>query len=234
MEGAFLQGLFRTVGARFTHALIRHGLRSQFRGIYLLEKTQPPSNRSAILFANHHYWWDVYLTYWLVCVHWGRSAIGWMEQARRFPPFGAVGALPFPSNDPLRRARVVRYTLERLRVHPSVLILFPEGRLHGGESLLPFERSLHWLAMRLPDTPLLPLAIHLVPKVHQYPCAYLMVGAPFHCDADEAEWLQQARHSLESLLQTLRAKVATPEGTEEFECILRGKLSAHERWCANG
>jgi 1-acyl-sn-glycerol-3-phosphate acyltransferase len=116
-------------------------------------------SRPVILFANHHYWWDGYLGYWLIRA-WGRSMVVWMEAYRRFPPFRATGALPFPPDDPQVRARTVRRTVQILRTEPAALLLFPEGVLHGDtERLLPFQRSLHWLACRVPQATLLPLAI---------------------------------------------------------------------------
>lgn len=235
MEGAFLSGGFRWLAARLTHWLIERSLRSHFCAVYLRLSAPPDAERGAILFANHHYWWDGYLAYWLVCATWRRDGIVWMEQWRRFPPFGVLGAMPFPPHQPVRRATTIRRTLKRLQTGNPVLVLFPEGVLHRSEGVLPFGRALHWLAQKMPDLPLIPLAIHIEPRYHQYPCAYLSLGAPFRNNAPESEWLAQARATLEAELASLRASVQTITSDEQhracgFECLLRGKLSAHERW----
>jgi len=189
-----------------------------------------------ILFANHHYWWDGYLGYWLIRA-WGRSMVVWMEAYRRFPPFEALGALPFPPDDPQVRARTVRRTVQILRTEPAALLLFPEGVLHGDtERLLPFQRSLHWLACRVPQAMLLPLAIHIEPSYHQYPRAYLSVGAPFHSTATEpTEWLTEAAGALETLLRQTRADARAALTDDEhaaqgFQVLLQGTRSIHERF----
>jgi 1-acyl-sn-glycerol-3-phosphate acyltransferase len=193
--------------------------------------------RPVILFANHHYWWDGYLGYWLIRA-WGRRMVVWMESYRRFPPFGAIGALPFPPDDPMARARTVKRSVQALRTEPATaLLLFPEGTLHGDtERLLPFQRSLHWLACRLPQATLLPLAIYIEPSYHQYPRAYLSVGAPFHSAAtDETEWLTEAAGAVEQLLRQTRADARAALTDDEhtargFQVLLRGALSIHERF----
>jgi hypothetical protein len=146
------------------------------------------------------------LGYWLIRA-WGRRMVVWMESYRRFPPFGAIGALPFPPNDPQARARTVRRTVQILRTEPAALLLFLRATLHGDtERLLPFQRSLHWLACRVPQAMLLPLAIHIEPSYHQYPRAYLSVGAPFQsASTDETAWLAEAAGAVETLLRQTRA-----------------------------
>ena len=190
-----------------------------------------------ILFANHHYWWDGFLGYWLIRAL-GRRMVVWMEAYRRFPPFGAIGALPFPPDDPQVRARTVRRTVQILRTEPATaLLLFPEGVLHGDtERLLPFQRSLHWLVCRVPQATLLPLAIHIEPSYHQYPRAYLSVGAPFQSAAtDETAWLAEAAGAVETLLRQTRADAHAALTDDEhaargFQVLLHGALSVHERF----
>jgi 1-acyl-sn-glycerol-3-phosphate acyltransferase len=161
----------------------------------------------------------------------------WMESYRRFPPFGAIGALPFPPDDPVARACAVRRTVQILRTEPAALLLFPEGVLHGDtERLLPFQRSLHWLACRVPQAMLLPLAIHIEPSYHQYPRAYLSVGAPFQsASTDETAWLAEAAGAVETLLRQTRADARAALTDDEhaaqgFQVLLQGTRSIHERF----
>ena len=268
MEGTGLSGALVKIQARFVDWLIGRDLRTHFRAVYVRFAVpevlgSPPSSRfpplregnreeggegvrigglyepscPVILFANHHYWWDGYLGYWLTRA-WGRRMVVWMEAYRRFPPFGAIGALPFPPDDPQVRARTVRRTVQILRTEPATaLLLFPEGVLHGDtERLLPFQRSLHWLACRVPQATLLPLALHIEPSYHQYPRAYLSVGAPFQSAAtDEMAWLAEAAGALESLLRQTRADARAALTDDEhaargFQVLLHGALSVHERF----
>ena len=236
MEGTGLSGTLVKIQARFVDWLIERDLRRNFRAVYVRGVLPEPAH-SLILFANHHYWWDGYLGYWLIRAL-GRRMVVWMEAYRRFPPFGAIGALPFPPDDPQVRARTVRRTVQILRTEPATaLLLFPEGVLHGDtERLLPFQRSLHWLACRVPQATLLPLALHIEPSYHQYPRAYLSVGAPFQSAAtDEAAWLAEAAGALESLLRQTRADARAALTDDEhaargFQVLLHGALSVHERF----
>ncbi|MCS7300145.1 MAG: 1-acyl-sn-glycerol-3-phosphate acyltransferase [Fimbriimonadales bacterium] len=235
MEGTVLSGAFVGLQARFVDWLVGLSLRSHFRAVYV--RGAPPAEpRPLILYANHHYWWDGYLGYWLVR-SWGRRLVVWMESYRRFPPFGAVGALPFPADDAAARARTVRRTLALLESSQTALLLFPEGALHGDTAqLLPFQRSLCWLARRAPHATVLPLAIHIESSYHQYPRAYLGVGEPFVCEIrDEAEWLCAAAETLQTLLARLRADARTAAAEVEilqqgYNLLLRGRLSVSERF----
>ncbi|MCS6919033.1 MAG: 1-acyl-sn-glycerol-3-phosphate acyltransferase [Fimbriimonadales bacterium] len=235
MERAGLSGVMARAQRRFVDALIGRSLRGHFRAVYV-RGAPPAAPRPLVLYANHHYWWDGYLGYWLIR-SWGRRMVVWMESYRRFPPFGAIGALPFPAGDAAARARTVRRTVEALRSPQTAVLLFPEGKLHGDTaSLLPFQRSLHWLARRSPEAWLLPLAVHLEPSYHQYPRAYLRVGAPFECDISDGEaWLCAAARALQAELEAARADAREAVAEAEvlaqgYAVLLRGRLSVHERF----
>jgi 1-acyl-sn-glycerol-3-phosphate acyltransferase len=138
----------------------------------------------------------------------------------------------------MARARTVKRSVQALRTEPATaLLLFPEGTLHGDtERLLPFQRSLHWLACRAPQATLLPLAIHIEPSYHQYPRAYLSVGAPFQsASTDETAWLAEAAGAVETLLRQTRADARAALTDDEhtargFQVLLQGALSIHERF----
>lgn len=235
MERAGLSGIATGLQRRFVDWLIARSLRGHFRAVYV-RGAPPTEGRPLIVYANHHYWWDGYLAYWLMR-SWGRRTIAWMEAYRRFPPFGAIGALPFPAGDATARACTVRRTVEALHSSETALLLFPEGKLHGDtERLLPFQRSLHWLARQAPSAQVLPLAIHIEPSYHQYSRAYLGLGAPFQGDlADSDAWLCAAAEALQAQLQVLRADARGAVSEAEivargYQTLLRGRLSVSERF----
>ncbi len=234
MERAGLPSAFVGVQARFVDWLIHRSLRGHFRAIYV-QGAPPAEPKPIVLFANHHYWWDGYLGYWLIRA-WGRRALVWMEAYRRFPPFWALGALPFPPDNIAMRARTIRRTLTALQSPETALLLFPEGVLHGDpQRLLPFQRSLYWLAQRAAHALFLPLAIHIEPSYHQYPRAYLSVGKPFTCELEEAAWLQSAAQTLQAQLRALQADARHTFTEAEtvkrgYQVLLRGRRSLHERF----
>lgn len=210
--------------------LIKRSLQSHFRAIYVQMDSALDPQKPTILFANHHYWWDGYLCYWLArCL--GLSPLVWMEEWRRFPPFGSVGALPFPKENPSVRIRTLRETFRQLRERPTTLFLFPEGVLHPAPTLLPFKRALFRLAVHFPEAQIHPLAIYVHHSIHQYPSAYLQTGQAVECRCrGEKEFLDTARLRLSHLLSNLSKNVISDsESTVNFVKILRGKRSVHER-----
>lgn len=237
MEGTHLPRVLTRACSIVTDALIRYSVRAHFRAVYARVRATPDARRPAVVFANHHYWWDGYLCY-LLGKTWRQPMNLWMEEWRWLPPFWALGALPYPEDNLMRRARTLRHTVRLLRQPPRVLFLFPEGSIHAGWQLLPFGRSLYWLARQVPELQLLPMAIVVSPTLHQYPRAYLHVDYAFECDAvSEVEWLQQASHRISTLVTTLREEAEcydTPEKAAQggFFLLAKGKSSVHERWWA--
>ncbi|MDW8322319.1 MAG: hypothetical protein RMM08_13250 [Armatimonadota bacterium] len=224
-------------GRAVADALIGWSVRSHFRAVYARVVAPPQPDRSVVVFANHHYWWDGYLCYALGRT-WGYPMSLWMEEWRRFPPFWALGALPYPPGDTMTRAKTVRRTLRLLQQPPRVLFLFPEGVIHPGHQLLPFGRSLHWLAQHAPDAQLLPMAIVISHTLHQYPRAFLHVDAPFEsAEVSPERWLEQAQQKILALVSTLREEAECCDNTEKalqagFHLLVEGKLSVNERWWA--
>ncbi len=214
-------------------------LQNSLRAVYLRSEWLPNPSQSALLYCNHHYWWDGCLCY-LLARHWRVTPLGWMEDLPRFPPFRLLGALPFPLDNLWVRVQTIRRTVVLLRQEPRLFFLFPEGVLHPDEErLLPFQRSLHWLAIHLPQMPVLPFAITLRISYHQYPCAYLWVGEPLPTEwlstLAAEEWLRAAQQRLQDCLQRQRNLIRSLRTDEEahqhgYEVLLQGKKSLHERW----
>lgn len=237
MEGTRLPRMLERPGGAVADTLIRWSVRSHFRAVYARVIAPPQPDRPVILFANHHYWWDGYLCY-VLGRSWGYPMTLWMEEWRWFPPFWALGALPYPREDTISRAKTVRVTLRRLKHPPHVLFLFPEGVIHAGYDLLPFGRSLHWLAKQLPAVHLLPAAIVISATCHQYPRAFIHVDAPFEGEkGSPSQWLEQARQSVCTLVASLREEAEHCDSTDKaaaagFHLLVQGKPSVNERWWA--
>lgn len=234
MERTLIQRALSRLTASMMDRMILRSLRGHFRAVYLYEEARPDPQHPTVLFGNHFYWWDGYLGN-LLRMRWQIDALAWMEDWRRFPPFSALGALPFPPDQLHLRAKTIRDSVKRLRSAPDTLFLFPEGALHTGEQLLPFQRSLYWLHCQVPNLQMIPWAIWIDSQVHQYPVVYMRVGKLFVCDSDEEmEWLEAARGALASLMDEVKRTTSLHNDPETlgYEKILVGRQSIHERWYA--
>jgi len=237
MEGTRIPGALRWAGKLVADTLIRVSVASHFQAVYARVLQPPAPNRPTIVFANHHYWWDGYLCY-TIGRTWRQPMTLWMEEWRWFPPFWALGALPYPPDNTMLRARTIRQTMRLLENPPRVLFLFPEGVIHAGHDLLPFGRSLHWLAQHVPDAQLLPMSIVITHTRHQYPRAFLHVGTPFECGVHTPdEWLGEARKHIAGMTASLREEAECCDSTEKsieagFTLLVKGKPSVNERWWA--
>jgi 1-acyl-sn-glycerol-3-phosphate acyltransferase len=235
MERTHIPNMLQTVSRLVADFLIRTSVSAHFRAVYARVSEPPAPNRSTIVFANHHYWWDGYLCY-LLGKLWGYPMTMWMEEWRWFPPFWALGALPYPPRNVMARACTVRQTLRLLQHPPHVLFLFPEGTIHTGYELLPFKRSLFWLVQHAPQVHLLPLAIVISPTKHQYPRAFLHLGTSFRATGSEPEeWLAEAQQNVADMVRSLRHQAECLDTTDKaraagFNLLIRGKDSVNERW----
>lgn len=211
-------------GARLVvEGLMRHSLRRAFRRVCWVgpPPALPPAT-PVVLFANHHNFFDAYLGWLLAHRLLGRPVITWMEDWDRFPFFAAVGALPFPADDPARRAATLRRTARRLREAPdTVLVYFPEGRLHPPEDgLLPFDPVTIRRLDRLLGRPCWwPVGVHVTWWGEATPTALLSGGTPTPGASGE----ECAR--LEATWQVLRTSVPSSTTT-----LLDGRRSPQERW----
>jgi hypothetical protein len=206
--------------------LLMRSLRRFFRGAYLHDKEPPDPASPAIVFANHSYWWDGHFVY-LLAQEWrpGKGMV-WMKELAPFPPFAALGAMPFPDDDAVARATTIRRTVRALRSSPALLFMFPEGDIRPGPGLRPFARSLHWLHGMVPDAQLIPAAIRIVQDLHQYPEAYILSGETFVCEAPGPRWLERARTAVGQLREELDERIGS--GARGFRCIMGGRLSVDE------
>lgn len=212
---------------------VLRALRLHFRGVYLLETEPPDPSRPAIVFANHHYWWDAYLLHALAREWRPGQARVWMRELTSFPPFAALGALPFPDGDAVVRAATIRRTVRELQTTPTLLFLFPEGEMHPAPNLLPFGRALCWLHTQVPGVPLYPAAIRMAQGIHQRPEAQILLGQPLSLGyTNEIEWLDAARRNVAQLLEELERR--WHKEPLSFRCIVKGRLSVDEHQCSGG
>lgn len=201
--------------------MILQTLRRTFRRVvWTSDPLDPDPARPVVLYANHQVHHDGYLL-WLLLRTMRRRTVTWMAEWDRFPLFAPVGARPFPSDDPVRRAATVRATARDFRRNPaSGLIYFPEGRLHGsGEPLLPFDAApLGRLHAVLGEPLWIPVGIRIVWGAESRPTA-LLGGGPASVRPDGREHARLA-----DVLETL-----PPSPDAAGHVLLEGRRGPDER-----
>ena len=209
--------------AHLVSRLMLRSLEKGFRRIcWVGPKPQLDASKPVVLYANHHTFYDGYVLWLLADRMLGRSTLTWMEEWDRFPLFGAVGALPFPADDPGRRLKTIRGTRRRMQKDTSTLfIYFPEGRLHAPEEgILPFPaENLIDLDRFLPEKQWWPVAIHFTTRGESLPTLLMSGGEP-HANADGLE-----AKRLESVWQSLRSSAG-----ECSTVLLEGRKGPEEGW----
>lgn len=202
--------------------MLRSDLRRAFRRVCWVGPWPPPlPDGPVIAYANHHHYYDGHLGWLLFQEHLNQSATLWMAEWDRFPFFGAVGAQPFPPDEPDRRAATLRRTARRFRSTPNtVLIYFPEGTLSAPDGgLAAFDTAvLQRLAGLYPEAQWWPVALHVTWRGHARPIA-LLSGGPAH-EANGCERERLAEH-----WEALQDPDPTPQ-----HVLLNGRRSASEIW----
>jgi len=204
-------------------ALLQYDLHRAFRRVCWVGEWPPDlPDGPVIAYANHHHYYDGHLGWLLFQEHLDRSATLWMAEWDRFPFFGALGAQPFPPDDPSRRAATLRRTARRFRSTPrTVLIYYPEGELSPPDGgVRPFDaEQVERLASLYPKAHWWPFAVHVTWRGYARPTVFL-TGGPAHdtADGDERDRLLNHWHAL-------RQKDLDP-----LHPLLDGTRSASERW----
>lgn len=209
--------------ASMVERLMHRALRRAFRRVFWTGKAPAlPENVPIVMYANHHNFYDGYLA-WLIIDHWQeRSAMTWMADLDRFPFFIAKGAMPFPPDNPLRRAATVRRTAGRLRESPgSILAYFPEGKIQPPEGgIHDFDTTFMARLDRLfPDVLWWPVAMHGTWWGEAHPTMLLGGGTPHRgITGEEPAKLRAVLHAVRT----------APPG--EGHLLLDGRHGPDETW----
>lgn len=207
---------------RLVEALLWFDLYRAFRRVTWVGPWPPDlPDGPVIAYANHHHFYDGHLAWLLFRARLGRPPTLWMAEWDRFPFFAAVGAQPFPPDEPTRRAATLRRTARRFQACPqTVLVYFPEGRLHPpDEGLGAFDQAaIRRLARLYPDALWWPYAVHVTWQEAPTPTVLLTGGVPHTADGRE-----RAR------LQSLWDRLHTPHPAPTH-LLLDGTGSLEEWW----
>ncbi len=185
---------------RLVEALLQFDLRRAFQRVCWVGEWPPALPEGPVIaYANHHHFYDGHLAWLLFYRQLERPPTLWMAEWDRYPFFAAVGAQPFPPDDPSRRAATIRRTAWRFRARPrTVLVYYPEGTLHSpDEGIRAFDASaLERLARLYPDATWWPYAVHVTWWNEATPTALLTGGTPHEADGQEHTRLQDLWHHL--------------------------------------
>ncbi len=207
---------------RLVAAFLRWDLRRTFRRVCWVGSGLPDlPDGPVIAYANHHHFYDGHLAWLLFRTHLNRPPTIWMAEWDRFPFFAAVGAQPFPPDDPTRRAGTIRRTARRFQADSrTVLVYYPEGTLHPpDDGIRDFDaRALTQLAELYPTATWWPYAVHVTWRNEATPTALLTAGSPHEADGQEHARLRRLWNRLQS-----------PQD-RPTKTLLRGHRSPDERW----
>lgn len=204
-------------------ALLRLDLWRAFRRVCWVGEWPPTLPEGPVIaYANHHHFYDGHLAWLLFRQRLERTPTLWMAEWDRYPFFGAVGAQPFPPDNPTRRAATVRRTARQLRTQPrTVLVYYPEGTLHSpDDGLRAFDATATTrLGHLFPDATWWPYAVHVTWWDEAPPTALLTGGSPHEADGQERARLQDLWHSLRD-----------PTKRTSTRLLLEGFRSPEEQW----
>lgn len=182
----------------------------------------PPLPQSPVIaYSNHHSFYDGHFAWLLFRRLLDRPPTIWMEKWDQFPFFAAVGAQPFPADDPIRRANTIRRTARRFRDEPrTVLVYYPEGGLHPpDDGIRLFEAaSLQPLGDLYPKARWWPYAVRVMCRAEAKPTALVTGGAVHEPDGDERSRLEQLWNELQTAERP------------SSRVLLEGSPGPEERW----
>lgn len=201
---------------RMVGGMIRRTLKQQFHTIYWRPPDPVPSG-PVIFTCSHTMWHDGYLMFKAVS-ELGIPTLDWIAEFDAFPLFRKVGGLPYPPNDPTRRAATLRESIRLMKTEKRSLILFSDGSLRRPHEDWQVGRAVEVVAKHVPEATILPVAIRAELSLHQRPVAYLSFGKPL----ERGEHLKErAKAEISSMLK--------PCDEQPWQLLMTGTLDVNER-----
>jgi len=202
--------------------MIRRTVRSRFRGVYWIPP-KTPLQEPVVFAPNHHGWHDGYVMYHAVTAL-NLRTVDWIQEFDAFPLFAKVGGMPFPADDPTRRAMTIRKTIRLMREEKRNLLLFAEPSLHSPPEVMPFGNALRLVAAHIPGSSVVPVAIRYEMAIHERPECYILFGSPVPRGDAICE---RTRLAVKALLDELAMKMRFE--LDAFQTLAAGTLDVNER-----
>lgn len=201
---------------RMVGGMIRRTLKQQFHSIYWRPPDPVPSG-PVIFVCSHTMWHDGYLMFKAV-TELKLPTLDWIAEFDAFPLFRKVGGLPYPPNDPTRRASTLRESIRLMKAEKRSLILFSDGNLRRPHEDWQVGRAAEVVARHVPEATILPVAIRAELSLHQRPSAYLWFGEPLLRGTDLKE---RAKEEISKMLDS--------RDEEPWSLLMQGTLDVNER-----
>lgn len=186
-------------------------MRRGLRGVWVRGQLPPGG---CVWAANHHSWWDGFLA--AAVLRQQRRAAALLMDGDNLSDYHFLAAIGVISTARPRQA------LASLR-EGRVLVIFAEGELKPAGPLGELAPGAAWLARRAPAA-LLPVAVRVAARGHQYPEGLIDIGAP--CAPDRlADALAGQLAGLDAALAGADPRHPLPG----FRRVVSGRLSWDER-----
>lgn len=216
-----------SVTLRFFRRIVRGYFQRHFRAV-LIQHAEHLRGRKGpfIVYANHASWWDP-----MVCVLLGDLLLPGLRHyapmdavpLARYPILRKVGVFPLKLQSARGAVEFLR-TAEAVLRSGGVLWLTPQGRFADvRDRPLGFKPGLAALALRMPDVPVLPLAIEYTFWNERLPETLLHVCEPVPLSAQggTAAATQRLEEALEEAMQRLQTAAMTRDPLH-FDVLLDG------------
>jgi 1-acyl-sn-glycerol-3-phosphate acyltransferase len=157
----------------------------------------------------------------------GIPTLDWIQEFDSFPLFSKIGGMPYPLNDPMRRAATVKRTIRLMREGGWSLLLFAEAHLHYPPDLLPFGKAIETITEKVPGCTVVPVGIRYEMAMHERPEAFLAFGPQVASGPNIAE---RTREAVDAVLRQIDLSVRGDRAG--FQVLAKGTQDVNERWDA--
>lgn len=166
---------------------------------YLLNQGQ-----KTIFYLNHCSWWDGLIPFLLNQKMFRQNARGMMEdkQLYKYPFFRRLGVFSIGLSSPRSSMQSLRYAIKSMERPNASLYIYPQGKIRPFSiDGLDFRKGIGWLAKKLPEADLVPVAIYIHTKESDKPRLEISVGSAV--DVDRSQKADRINRILEERLSDL-------------------------------
>jgi len=184
-------------------------MRRRFDSISIRSEYRPGSNQKSIYYLNHNSWWDGLIPFLLNQKKFRQNARGMMEdkQLHRYLFFRRIGVFSINLSSPRSSMQSLRYALDSMKRPNASLYIYPQGKIvpFNATPHIEFRNGLGWLAKKLPECDIVPVAVDIHTRESDKPRLEILVGNPVEPDLDQStdQITKNFENELSALLKRL-------------------------------